>query len=124
MPFLTLRWYLPFFEGMILGLVSMLLHEAAHVTVALALGIKVKKVGIGWRGLFTVREAGTPRRNLIISLAGPVMNLALVFWWHWNQDFGLSNLCCGIVNLLPIAGSDGVRVRSCWRQLRGTDPQG
>jgi Zn-dependent protease len=124
MAFLTLRWWFPVFQGMVLGLVAMLFHEAAHIVVALTLGIKVKKVGLGWKGIFTVREAGTARKNLIISLAGPVMNLALIFWWHWKPDFGLANLCCGVINLLPIAGSDGMRVRNCWRQLREKNPQG
>jgi len=124
MPFLTLRWYLPVFEGMVLGVVAMLFHEAAHVFVALTLGIRVKKVGMGWKGIFTVREQGTPTKNLIISLAGPVMNLALIFWWHWQPDFGLANLCCGVVNLLPITGSDGARILRCWQQMHGKNPPG
>jgi Zn-dependent protease len=124
MPFLTLRWYLPLFEGMVLGLVAMLFHEAAHIVVALTLGIKVKKVGLGWKGIFTVREQGAPGKNLVISLAGPVMNLALIFWWHWAPPFGLANLCCGVVNLLPIAGSDGARIQRCWQQMHEKNPQG
>jgi len=124
MTFPDLRWYFPLFQGMVLGLVAMLFHEAAHIVVALALGVRVKKVGLGWKGIFTVREAGTPGKNLLVSLSGPVMNLALIFWWHWMPAFGLANVCFGVVNLLPIEGSDGARIRRCWQQMHGTNLQG
>lgn len=107
-----------------LGLVAMACHEAAHVLAALALGIKVKRVGLGWKGMYTVRDLGPPGKNLLISLAGPMMNLALIPTWHWLPAFGLANLVCGAVNLLPIEGSDGERVWRCWRQMHGKDPQG
>jgi Zn-dependent protease len=118
MPFLSLRWYLPILEGMGLGLVAMAFHETSHIVAALALGIRVKKVGLAWKGMFTVRDVGPPNKNLLISLAGPLMNLALVLCWHWLPTFGLANLVCGVVNLLPIQGSDGIRIQRCWQEMR------
>jgi hypothetical protein len=100
-----------------LGVVAMVFHEAAHIVAALALRIQVKSVGVGWRGMYTVRDAGTPDKNLLIALAGPLMNLALVLSWHWLPTFGLANLVCGVANLLPIENSDGARVQRCWRQI-------
>ena len=117
MPFLHLRWYLHFFHGMGLGLAAMALHELAHVAAAVALGVKVRKVGLGWKGMYTVRDIGPPEKNMLISLAGPLLNLALILPWHWWPTFGLANLCCGLVNLLPISGSDGERVLRCWQQM-------
>jgi Zn-dependent protease len=104
-----------------LGLVAMVFHEAAHVVAALALGLRVKRVGMGWKGMYTVRDPGPPNKNLVISLAGPLINLALILSWHWLPTFGLANLVCGVVNLLPIEGSDGARVRRCWQQMHGKD---
>ena len=121
MPFLNLRWYFPVLQGMGVGLAAMAFHEAAHIVAALALGVRVTKVGMGWKGMYTVRHSGPPNKNLLVSLAGPLMNLALILSWHWLPTFGLANLCCGVVNLLPIEGSDGVRVISCWQQMQKKD---
>jgi Zn-dependent protease len=118
----ALSWYLPILQGMVVGLAAMVFHEAAHIVIALALGIRVKKVGLAWKGVYTVREPGPPDRNLLISVAGPLMNLALAQLSGWLPTFGLANLIFGVVNLLPIPGSDGVRILRCWREMRADDP--
>jgi Zn-dependent protease len=121
MPFLDLHWYLPFLQGVGFGLLAMAFHEAAHIVAALVLGIKVKKIGMAWKGMYTVREPGPPKKNLLISLAGPLMNLALLVFWPWSQIFGMANVVCVVANILPVNGSDGARVRDCWRQMHGKD---
>jgi len=80
---------LPFFQGLLLGLVAMTLHEAGHLIAALAVGIKVKNVGFCWKGMYTVREPGPPVKNILVSLAGPMVNLILMMTWHWWPTFGL-----------------------------------
>jgi Zn-dependent protease len=117
MPFLILKWFFPFFQGLLLGLVAMTLHEAGHLIAALAVGIKVKNVGFCWKGMYTVREPGPPVKNILVSLAGPMVNLILLMTWHWWPTFGLANLCFALFNLLPIEGSDGLRIMKCWRQM-------
>jgi len=117
MASLNLHWTYQVFQGMGLGLGAMVLHEAAHVMAALALGIDVKKVGLGWKGIYTVRDQGTPGKNLLVSFAGPLTNLLLILSWHWWPTFGLANLCVGAVNLLPIEGSDGLRMLRCWQHI-------
>jgi Zn-dependent protease len=91
--------------------VSLLVHEAGHVCAARALGLRVKRVGITWRGPFIVRESGAPMANAIISAAGPLVNsiLAALTWPHW-PSFALANLVLGITNLLPTKHSDGRRI--------------
>lgn len=121
MPFLSLGWYLPVLHGMGLGLIAMAFHEAAHIVVAMALGLRVKKIGWSWKGMYTVRDPGPPEKNLIVSMAGPLLNLALILTWHWFPTFGLANLCCGAVNFLPIEGSDGARILRCWQQMHRPD---
>jgi hypothetical protein len=116
------HWFMPFFEGLLLGVVAMLLHEAAHIFTAIGLGIEVKQVGIKWnKGLFTVRDTGTVSKNLLIALAGPMMNMILILSWHWSARFSLANFCYALANLLPIEGSDGWRIANCWMQLRKKD---
>ncbi len=122
MPYLSLEWYFPFFEGILLGLLAMALHEVGHVLAALALGIRVKGVGMRWKGMYTVREAGPPAKNLLISLAGPLTNVLLMLCWHWSPTFGLANFCFALGNLLPIKGSDGDRALKCWHDMRNQGP--
>jgi Zn-dependent protease len=113
-----LDWFFPFFQGILFGLLAMALHEAAHVVAAIAVGIKVKSVGFCWKGIYTVREAGPPAKNVVVSLAGPLANVALMLCWAWSPTFGLANLCFAAFNLLPIQGSDGDRVLKCLHQMQ------
>ena len=112
-----LDWFSPFFRVLCFGLLAMAVHEAAHFVAARALGIKVKRVGFNRKGLYTVREAGPPAKNLIVSFAGPLINLLLMLLWPWSPMFGLANLCFGVCNLLPIMGSDGDRMLSIWKEM-------
>lgn len=101
---------------LLLILLTAVLHEAGHVLTACAFGLKIKAVGINRRGRpYSRMEPGTAEQNCLISLGGPLLNffLALVFW---RTGFGLFNLVFGLVNLLPIRGSDGWRVSRIWSQ--------
>lgn len=106
-------------EVLLLGLLAMALHEAGHWIAARAVGVKVKAVGVCWKGLFTVREAGPPAKNLIVSLAGPLANIVLmILWGHFSSHFSMANMCFAVCNLVPIRGSDGDRALTCWRQIQ------
>jgi Zn-dependent protease len=119
MNYRELSWYFPFFQGLFLGVVAMVLHECAHIAAATALGVKVKGVGIKWnKGLYTVREQGPVQLNLLIALAGPLMNIVLISLWYWSPDFGLANLSYAVCNLFPFEGSDGARILDCLKQMR------
>ncbi len=114
-----LRWFYPFFFGLGVGLIAMVLHECGHIAVAIGLGVRVKRVGIEWnKGLFTVRDQGTVRQSLLIALAGPFVNMLLVGSEPWHPVFALANFCYALANMLPIEGSDGFRIAACWRRIR------
>jgi Zn-dependent protease len=88
--------------------VAVLFHEFGHVVACRALGIKVLKVGISWRGPFVRRERSTPANNLLVHLYGPVMNLFLcLMTLGIMKQFALVNMMVACVNLLPFRGSDG-----------------
>src|SRR5437016_5942029 len=96
----------PFFSGVGIGLLAMVLHECGHLAAAVLLDVPIKKVGLKWnKGLFTVRDQGTVRQNLLIALAGPLVNLLLVAAGEWFPVFGLANVCYALANTLPIEGS-------------------
>jgi Zn-dependent protease len=105
-----------------LGILAMLLHEVGHLLAALAMGVKVKRVCMHWRGLCIVREAGTPVQNLAVTMAGPLTNLLLML--VPSTPFRLANLLLLIVNLAPVRNSDGDRILSCVWQLRRQGTEG
>ncbi|MGA9567468.1 MAG: M50 family metallopeptidase [Candidatus Korobacteraceae bacterium] len=100
------------------AMVAIVLHELSHVFMASALGVKVKRVGLSWRGPYVVRESGTPVQNIAISLAGPAANLLTVaacLYAGRGLDLCVASLVLGAFNLLPIPSSDGVRAaRLLW----------
>ena len=116
--FLT-PWFVSLAGTLLLGLSAMILHEFGHLAISLMIGIKVKSVGLCINGMYIVREAGSPMKNLLVSLAGPLTNVALIiiFWGH-SPKFALANMCLAICNLVPIKGSDGDRVLNCIEQMQ------
>ena len=96
---------------------AVLLHESAHLAAAYLGGVRVKHVGLSWRGPYIVREPGTPVQNTFISLSGPGINLVLcVLCWHLSGTFAFVNGFLAVMNLLPIRSSDGLRVYRIWKQ--------
>jgi Zn-dependent protease len=92
--------------------VAAIVHEAAHLVTAFLLGVKVKRIGLSWRGPYIVREPGAPVENTLISLAGPLINLFLcILAYHTALTFASVNGFLGLFNLLPfIPSSDGQRI--------------
>ena len=98
------------------AVVSVFLHEAAHLITAKALRVQVKRLGFNWRGPYIVRESGTPIENTLISLAGPGVNLLLcLLTFGTSPMFAMVNGFLAVFNLLPfIPSSDGQRIYRLW----------
>ena len=102
-------------------IVALVFHEAAHIVIARALWVRVKRIGISWRGPYIVRETGRPEANLLIAIAGPLINLVLaVLFWNGAPAFAQINLVLGVSNLLPLPGSDGFRAWTALTQIRSS----
>src|SRR3974377_860467 len=82
MHYLFTHWIVSLAGTLFLGLSAMVLHEMGHVVTSLMVGIRVKSIGLCMKGMYIVREAGTPMKNLLISLAGPLTNVALILIFH------------------------------------------
>jgi len=100
------------------------LHEVGHLVSAWVLGVRVKKIGISWKGIYIRREAGPLGRNLFITLSGPMTNLICADLWHWFPSFGLFSLVLALTNLVPICGSDGDRALTYIATLLGVHSRG
>jgi Zn-dependent protease len=119
MNYLLTHWLLSLAGTMFLGISAMVLHEFGHLATSLMVGIKVKSVGMCMKGMYIVREAGSPMKNMLVSLAGPLTNVALLLlFWHVSTTFALANLCFAICNLAPVKGSDGERAWTCFEQMQ------
>ena len=102
-------------NGLLLGISAVLLHEMSHIIAARAQGLRIRRLGISWKGPYIVRQAGSWQQNLRVCLAGPLVNLVLALaFWHVAPGFALCNIVLGGFNLLPIPGSDGHRA---WQLL-------
>src|ERR1035441_3264617 len=107
-------WQLgPPLGALLLG--SLLLHEAGHMIAATLLRVQVLEFGLKLGGAY-VRRAQAPRRReeILIAASGPLMNLLivvpLIFVPRLGYQLALCNLVLGVVNLLPLPSSDGLRL--------------
>ena len=92
-------------EYIIGAIAGLILHEAGHVLACKIQGVKVKKVGISWRGAYVAHEPCAPYPHAMIAVAGPMVNILLVALLPFSM--ALPNLIIAVVNLLPLRGSDG-----------------
>ena len=108
-------------EGL-LFLAGLILHEGGHLLAATFLGVPVREFGLEIRGAYIKRVRSTSRRDeVLIAASGPLTNLLiagpLMYIPHIGYHVALCNLAIGVINLLPIPASDGMRIL---RNLSGT----
>jgi Zn-dependent protease len=116
---------------------SVLLHEIGHSVVARGFGLPVRAITLHILGGVSEieREPGTPGREFLVAVAGPVLSLALgaggyaVLLWVPLPDVGrllvgaltAANVVVGLFNLLPGLPLDGGRlVRAAVWKLTGS----
>ena len=117
-----LMWLGDFKSDIIISFLWVILHEFAHIIVAIKFECKFNNFNISILGakadLSDIDEL-TERKKEILYLSGPLFNLfiAMITWFFYNY-FGwefirssiMINLCLGIFNLLPAYPLDGSRV--------------
>lgn len=110
--------------GTIAGLllaICLLLHEGAHVAVAMITHTPVLGGGVSLKGPYIRRKhAPSGAAEICISAAGILVNvvLALALWRFDGVARWLAqmNAFLALTNLLPVSGSDGKRVLDAIRQ--------
>ena len=102
---------------------AILLHEVGHLTMARIAGVRGACVSL----LGFHPGCGTDAQNLVVALAGPVLNLVLAIFGAFSYYehgiplagwFAMANAILGIHNLLPVPHSDGARVVELVRRMK------
>ena len=94
--------------------ITLLIHESGHILAIIftragrVKGIVVCLKGIGVKWEFSVYD---PVKRSVVSLAGPIASLisATIFYSIGFDNLGFVNLLFGLLNLLPLPGSDGLK---------------
>jgi len=112
---------------LMLSLLALSLHEAAHAMMAVGLGCRVLKIELQPFG-FVARLDTTADRcdELCIAAAGPLFSLLSAMACFsmgtasgFIRDFGYRHLFVGLINLLPALPLDGGRIVSSGLFLLG-----
>jgi stage IV sporulation protein FB len=104
-------------------LLAILLHELGHALVAKKLGYQLNAIKLMPYGtqLSIQNQINSVKDDLLISLAGPAVNLVLIvltlaLWWLfpiiyvYTELFVVANIISLLFNLLPVFPLDGGRV--------------
>lgn len=96
-------------------LVSLLLHEAGHLAMAQALGVKVRAVGLCLKGAYLHRlDSRSAVSELLIAVAGPTVSFLLYAGLREGNAIlrwvAVLNLVLAISNMIPLPGTDGARI--------------
>lgn len=103
-------------------LFALIIHEAGHALAVIltragkvqGLVFHLKGIGLKWEPY-----SHDPIKRSVVSLSGSAVNLGLatLFIIAGFEILALANLVFGVVNLLPLPGSDGLRA---YGSIKGT----
>jgi Zn-dependent protease len=107
-------WKLGLLVGALL-VASLLLHELGHIAAATKRGVHVYEMGLMFGGAYIRREQAAGHwEELSIAASGPAANLVLAFLFIFVPQIGhvmaFGNLALCFINLMPLPGSDGLRI--------------
>jgi len=116
--FISIISYFLGFEISIIYIISLLLHEFAHILCGKKYGITTGAVMMNGYGAFALMNLSkNPKEEFWISFAGPLSNIvvALIFLplMHLNTTFYhlfIMNIAMGFLNLFPTFPMDGGRI--------------
>lgn len=105
------------------------MHEAGHFLVLLLLGNKPAQISVGAFGIRVEQDPRSPlgyRSNILVSLAGPMVNLfafSVVYAAAGMSVPAMIHLTLAVLNLLPIEPLDGGQALFCflalhWEEVR------
>ena len=106
-------------------LLASLIHEGGHLLAMVAAGVPPRACTLGAFGMRMNidNQLVNYKKNLLISLAGPLTNgvVAVILFWLHAYDAAMVHLVLAVLNLLPTAALDGGEILRCGLCLMGLD---
>ncbi len=97
---LPLRW-------IVAWLIAVTVHETGHLLACCICGSKIHSVTIKPMGAVIESDSLTPEKQLLTSLAGPIIGASLILLAKWLPVTAALAACHSLFNLLPIRNLDG-----------------
>ena len=109
--FISYTYYIDKLELFLIFYVSVLIHEIAHIVIALILKVNVTEILLMPFGVCaSYNEKITRKKETIISFAGPILSFIISIF---SKELLIQNinLLIMILNLIPIYPLDGGRIQ-------------
>lgn len=109
--FMAYLYYINKLKLFLLFYISILIHEIAHIAMALVLRVDINEILLMPFGVCaSYSERITPKKELLISIAGPVLSF-IIFIFSKEILIKNINLLILILNLIPVYPLDGGRIQ-------------
>lgn len=92
-------------------------HEFGHILALCYLRLPVCGITFSFGGARIHTVGLTPKQELLVASAGPLVGVLLVSLFPWIPQISLCALMQTLFNLLPIRSFDGGRILRCARSL-------
>ena len=111
--FMSYMFFIGKIEMFMIFYISILLHEIAHIVVALLLKVNVIELNLMPVGISAIySDKISAKKEVIISMAGPIMSLILaIYSKDLKRTIIYSNIVVAFFNLIPIYPLDGGRIQ-------------
>ncbi len=115
------------FQNGLFLILCILLHEAGHLAMMFRFGREPQRIvvsGLGLRIQLPCQKSLSYRENILISLAGPAVNLVLglLCFLAGKTEWAFASTALGAVHLLPIEPLDGgLALRAFLSEKFGTE---
>ena len=105
------------FNWIISAVMAALWHEGCHWLALKLCGCRCYGISVGREGAVLETEFGTPAKEALCALAGPLGSILLLLFFRWIPRIAICALIQGLYNLIPVYPLDGGRLVRSLLQL-------